>query len=311
MSGEQPTLTTDGSRRSLKESAIKSVLFGCAALSILVTGGIILTLGIDAIEFFTRVSPVEFFTGTDWSPVIRPYSYGVLPLILNTLLVTVLSALIALPVGLAAAIYLSEYASEQMRSVIKPGLEILAGIPTVVYGYFALVYITPFIDDYLFQVSTFNALSASIMVGVMIIPMVSSISEDALSAVPDELRQAGYGMGATKFQVSTGVVVPAAVSGIFSSFILGISRAVGETMIVVVAAGQSAKMIYPGNIDEVVVSSIETMTVAMVKLVTGEISADATQYKAMFAIGLTLFAMTFALNLASNLISMRYREEYK
>ena len=311
MSGEQPTLTTDGSRRSLKESAIKAVLFGCAALSILVTGGIILTLGIDAIEFFTRVSPVEFFTGTDWSPVIRPYSYGVLPLILNTLLVTVLSALIALPVGLAAAIYLSEYASERMRSIIKPGLEILAGIPTVVYGYFALEYITPFIDDYLFQVSTFNALSASIMVGVMIIPMVSSISEDALSAVPDELRQGGYGMGATKFQVSTGVVVPAAVSGIFSSFILGISRAIGETMIVVVAAGQSAKMIYPGNIDEVVVSSIETMTVAMVKLVTGEISADATQYKAMFAIGLTLFAMTFALNLASNLIEMRYREEYK
>ncbi|SNZ06706.1 phosphate ABC transporter membrane protein 1, PhoT family [Natronoarchaeum philippinense] len=310
MSGEQASLTTDGSR-SRKESAIKVVLFACAALSVLVTGGIILTLGMDAIEFFTRVSPVAFFTGTEWSPVIKPYSYGVLPLILNTLLVTVLSALIALPVGLAAAIYLSEYASDRMRSIIKPGLEILAGIPTVVYGYFALVYITPFIDDYLFQVSTFNALSASIMVGVMIIPMVSSISEDALSAVPDELRQAGYGMGATKFEVSTGVVVPAAVSGIFSSFILGISRAIGETMIVVVAAGQNAKMIYPGNIDEVVVSSIETMTVAMVKLVTGELSADATQYKAMFAIGLTLFVMTFALNLASSLIEMRYREEYK
>jgi phosphate transport system permease protein len=311
MSGGQQSLTTDGPYRSLKESAIRTAFFLCAALSILITLGIILTLAFDAIEFFTRVSPVEFYTGSDWSPTIKPYSYGVLPLILDTLLVTVLSALIALPVGLAAAIYLSEYASSRMRSVLKPGLEILAGIPTVVYGYFALVYITPFINDNLFNLSTFNSLSASIMVGVMIIPMVSSISEDALSAVPDSLRQGGYGMGATKFQVSTGIVVPAAISGIFSSFILAISRAIGETMIVVVAAGQTARMIYPGNIDEVLVSSIETMTAAMVELVTSEVSGEATQYKAMFAIGLTLFAMTFALNLASNLISMRYREEYR
>ena len=218
-----------GTNRSLKERTIEALLFLCTALSVFVTGAIIFTLAIDAIEFFTQVSPASFFLGERWTPAIEPFSFGVLPLVSGTLLVTVLSALIALPTGVGAAIYLSEYASPEVRSVIKPGLEVLAGIPTVVYGYFALVDITPVLGALGLPVSTFNVLSASIMVGVMIIPMVSSLSEDAMSAVPDELRNAGYGLGATKFEVSTGIVVPAAISGIFSSFILALGRAIGET----------------------------------------------------------------------------------
>ncbi|WP_121822505.1 phosphate ABC transporter permease subunit PstC [Halostella salina] len=303
-------LTAGESVRSTKERAIRGLFFACAALSVLVTAGIIATLLFDALDFFTQVSPAAFYTGTNWSPEIRPYSYGVLPLLTNTLLVTVLSALVALPIGVAAAIYLSEYASTRIRSVIKPALEILAGIPTVVYGYFALVYITPALDTFL-PLSTFNALSASIVVGIMIVPMVSSISEDAMSAVPDSLREAGYGMGATKFEVSTGIVVPAAVSGIFSSFILALSRAIGETMIVTVAAGMTPQMVTPGNIDTVMFESIQTMTAAMIQLGLSDVPSGSTSYQALFAIGLTLFAVTFIMNLLSNWVAARYREEYR
>jgi phosphate transport system permease protein len=225
--------------------------------------------------------------------------------------VTVLSALIALPTGVGAAIYLSEYASSQVRSIIKPALEVLAGIPTVVYGYFALVYITPALDGIGLPVSTFNVLSASIMVGVMIIPMVSSISEDAMSAVPDELRNAGYGLGATKFDVSTGIVVPAAISGIFSSFILALSRAIGETMIVTVAMGQTPRMLNLASVPDSLFQSGQTMTSAMVELGTSDVSGGTPAYKSLFAIGLTLFVLTFVMNLAANVVAARYQEEYR
>ncbi|MDL5363653.1 phosphate ABC transporter permease subunit PstC [Halalkalicoccus sp. NIPERK01] len=312
MSTETDTLDlAGGADRSLKERTIEGLLLLCTALSVFVTGAIVFTLAVDAIDFFTEVSPAAFFLGSDWTPAIEPLSFGVLPLVSGTLLVTVLSALIALPTGVGAAIYLSEYASSGVRSAIKPALEVLAGIPTVVYGYFALAYITPALGAIGLPVSTFNVLSASIMVGVMIIPMVSSLSEDAMSAVPDELRNAGYGLGATKFEVSTGIVVPAAISGIFSSFILALSRAIGETMIVTVAMGQTPRMIDLASFPDALFRSGQTMTSAMVELGTSDVSGGTTAYRSLFAIGLTLFAITFAMNLAANVVAARYQEEYR
>ncbi len=312
MSGETDSLDLGGGAdRSGKERTIEALLFLCAALSVFVTGAIVFTLAVDAVEFFTQVSPTAFFLGDRWTPAIEPLSFGVLPLVSGTVLVTVLSALIALPTGVGAAIYLSEYASSGVRSAIKPALEVLAGIPTVVYGYFALVYITPALGALGLPVSTFNVLSASIMVGVMIIPMVSSLSEDALSAVPDELREAGYGLGATKFDVSTRIVVPAAISGIFSSFILALSRAIGETMIVTVAMGQTPQLLTLSSFPDSLFSSGQTMTSAMVELGTSDVSGGTAAYSSLFAIGLTLFVLTFVMNLAANWVAARYEEEYQ
>ncbi|WP_129113055.1 phosphate ABC transporter permease subunit PstC [Halegenticoccus tardaugens] len=299
-----PDFVGGSTARSAQEQTIKWILFACAALSVFVTVAIVVTLLVDAIQFFADVSPADFFLGTDWSPKINQ-EFGVLPLVSGTLFVTVMSAMIAIPVGVASAAYLSEYASSRTRSVIKPALEILAGIPTVVYGYFALAYVTPALREVGLPLGTFNALSASIMVGIMIIPMVSSLSEDAMTAVPDSLRQAGYGLGATKFEVSTGIVIPAAISGIFSSFILALSRAIGETMIVVMASGMRSRLI-PSPFE-----SLEVMTAAMVELVTTDIAGGSIAYKSMFAIGITLFAITFVMNLASNVIAERYQEEYR
>jgi phosphate transport system permease protein len=332
-----------------KERLYGQLLAACAVLTIAVTVGIILSLSGQALTFFGHVSPIDFLTGQNWSPLSNTPSYGVIPLISGTLIVTVGSAVIALPVGLGAAIYLSEYASSRVRGIVKPLLEILAGIPTVIYGYFALVYLTPLLDaplpirqtiipewlsfslpvipdwvpllpeftlvvgEFVLvvpSISTFNALSASIAVGVMIIPMVSSISEDALSAVPDSLREAGYGLGSTKFDVSTSIVVPAATSGIVSSYVLALSRAIGETMIVVVAAGESPKMPTVPNILENFTESIETMTVAMVNIASAESLGETVAYESMFAIGLTLFAITLTMNYIAELISRQYREEY-
>jgi phosphate transport system permease protein len=301
---DRAAFTGESRARTVKERAIEWVLFGCAALSVVVTVAIVGTLLFDALDFFTNVSPVGFFTGTNWSPKIDA-QFGVLPLVINTLAVTALSALIAIPIGVASAAYLSEYASDRVRSILKPALEVLAGIPTVVYGFFALVYLTPALQAVGVPVRTFNLLAASVMVGVMIIPMVSSLSEDAMSAVPDSLRQGAYGLGATKFEVTTGVVIPAAVSGIFSSFILALSRAIGETMIVVVAAGQTPRLVPDPY------KSIETMTAAMVELAASDLAASGAAYQALFAIGLTLFVITFSMNVVSNVVAARYREEYR
>jgi len=313
-----------------KERFYGRLIAATAVLTILVTVGIILALSGRALTFWSAVSPIAFFTGTEWSPIINE-TYGVLPLLSGTLIVTVGSALIALPIGLGAAIYLSEYASNRARGVLKPALEILAGVPTVIYGYMALVYVTPLIDgvlpfsaqlvppgvpvlpEFTFvmpSLRTFNALSASIVVGIMIIPMVSSISEDALSAVPDSLREAGYGLGSTKFDVSTKIVVPSATSGIVASYVLAISRAIGETMAVVMAMGMSPQMPYFPNVLRNLAESSQTMTAAMVQIASAD-SLGGVTYEAMFALGMTLFGITLIMNVLAELVRRRFRETYQ
>jgi phosphate transport system permease protein len=300
------------------ELLTRSFFFLCAVLSIVTTVSIILLLVTEAAKFFTITAPfmgidgptasvVDFLTGTTWQ--INSREFGVLALVSATLMITIGSAIVAIPLGVATAIYLSEYANPRHRAVLKPALEVLAGIPTVVYGFFALIYITPFVQTFLPGTGTFNLISASLVVGIMIIPMVASISEDAMSAVPDELRQAGYGMGATKFDVSTGIVVPAALSGIFSSFILALSRAIGETMAVTVAAGSQARFLNPLNPAAYQEGALP-MTAAMVQLLLGDITGGGLAYRSLFAIGLTLFVITLIMNIISDYIAQRYREEY-
>ncbi|ELZ34358.1 phosphate ABC transporter permease [Halorubrum distributum JCM 9100] len=321
-STESPDLTRRGGLTRLKEGTYGGLFAACAAITLLTTAAIFVTLLSDAVVFFRSISIVEFLTGTNWSP--NPagggQAFGIIPLLIGTLTVTITAAFISIPIGTLTAIYLSEYATPNARSILKPLLEILAGIPTVVYGYFALVYVTPALKATLFpEMSTFNALAASIMVGIMTIPMVSSISEDAMSAVPDELRQAGYGLGATKFEVSTGIVVPASISGIASSYILAVSRAIGETMIVVVAMGAQARMpevqqalfgIPFVNPADVLLQSGMTITVAMVQITGGDLTGGTLPYNSMFALGLALFAVTLVMNVISDIIAQRYREEY-
>jgi len=321
-STESPDLTRQGGLTRLKEGTYGGLFAACAAVTLLTTVAIFVTLLSDAVVFFQEIAVTEFLTGTNWSP--NPagggQAFGIIPLLIGTVVVTVTAAFVALPTGTLTAIYLSEYASPNARSILKPLLEILAGIPTVVYGYFALVYVTPVLEATLLPgISTFNALSASIMVGIMTIPMVSSISEDAMSAVPDELRQAGYGLGATKFEVSTGIVVPASISGIASSYILAVSRAIGETMIVVVAMGAQARMptvkeaalgIPYINPADVLLDSGMTITVAMVQIAGGDLTGGTVPYDAMFALGLALFVVTLVMNVLSDFIAERYREEY-
>jgi phosphate transport system permease protein len=324
VSDTSPDLDLQRSRgiERIKEGTYGSFMLVCAAVTLLTTVAIFLTLLSDAIAFFRAYPVVDFLTGLEWSPNPAGGSqvFGIVPLLVGTLVVTITSAFVALPIGTLTAIYLSEYASPRKRAILKPMLEILAGIPTVVYGYFALVYVTPALQATLFPgMSTFNALSASLMVGIMVIPMVSSISEDAMNAVPDELRQAGYGLGATKFEVSTGVVVPASISGIVSSYILAISRAIGETMIVVVAMGSNATLptvregllnipyVHPGD---VLLEQGMTITVAMVNIVGGDLVGGSIPYDAMFALGLFLFVVTLVMNVISDIVAERFREEY-
>ena len=319
---EGPDLAGSRGFQSVRERLYAGVFFTFAAATVLTTIAIFLTLLVDAVEFFRAYSPIDFLTGLSWSPSLEPVSFGVLPLVFGTLVVTGIAALIAIPIGTLTAVYLSEYAASRTRAVLKPLLEILAGVPTVIYGFFALVYVTPAIGFFFPQVSTFNVLSASVMVGIMTIPMVSSISEDAMSAVPDSLRQAGYGMGATKYEVTTDIVVPAATSGIVSSYILAISRAIGETMIVTVAMGMQSSIpavrsatvfgvnvpfVHPG---EIFLESGQTMTAAMVQIANSDIAGGTLAYRSLFAIGLTLFVITLLMNIVSNVISERYREEY-
>ncbi|MEF8806893.1 phosphate ABC transporter permease subunit PstC [Natronomonas sp.] len=324
MSSEGPDLQRAGTINRLRERSYSGFFLVCAAVTLLTTIAIFLTLLSDAVAFFIEYNVIEFLTGLEWSPNPRGdgYIFGIIPLLIGTIVVTITAAFVAIPIGTLTAIYLSEYATSRARSILKPMLEILAGIPTVVYGYFALVYVTPALKATLFPgISTFNALSASLMVGIMTIPMVSSISEDAMSAVPDDLRQAGYGLGATKFEVSTGIVVPASVSGIASSYILAVSRAIGETMIVVVAMGAQANLppiselpvaggIPIVNPADVLLEPGMTITVAMVQIAGGDLTGGSIAYDAMFALGLTLFVVTLIMNVISDLIAQRYREEY-
>ncbi len=291
--------------------------FICAAVSVVTTVSIVVLLATEAARFFSVTAPLvgfagetvdaaDFFLKTAWQP---PEQFGVLALVSATILITVGSAVVAIPLGVGTAIYLSEYATPAARSRLKPALEILAGIPTVVYGFFAVIYITPVIQGVFPQTGAFNLASASIVVGIMIIPMVASISEDAMSAVPEDLRQAGYGMGATKFDVATGVVVPAALSGIVSSFILALSRAIGETMAVTVAAGSQAQYLNVLNPASYLEGALP-MTAAMIKLLLSDITGGGLAYRSLYAIGITLFAITLAMNVISDFIAQRYREEY-
>ena len=250
------------------------------------------------------VSVWEFFTGTRWTPILKPRAYGVLPLVGGTLLIAAIAALVALPVGLAAAIFLSEYAPDKVRRIVKPVLEILAGIPTVVYGYFALTFVTPILKVFFPEMLVFNALSAGLVMGVMIIPMVSSLSEDAMNSVPNSLRNASYALGATRVETSLRVVVPAALSGIVASFIIAISRAIGETMLVTIAAGATPNLtINP-------LESIQTMTAFIVQLSLGETPHGSLEYNTIFAVGLLLFLITLIMNLLGYFIVRRWREKY-
>jgi phosphate transport system permease protein len=293
------------SRRRYGEGAIKLVLSACAGVSVLTTIGIVIALAEPTVEFFQDVSLGEFFTGTDWSPLFSPSSFGVLPLVVGTLSTTFWACVVALPFGLGAAIYLSEYARPRTRSWLKPALEVLAGIPTVVYGYFALITVTPFLQDLGLKVEVFNALAAGLVMGIMILPTVASLSDDAMTAVPMSLREGAYGLGASKLQVSTRIVVPGALSGIAASFVLGISRAVGETMIVAIAAGlQPTLTLNPAQ-------AIETMTAYIAQVGIGDVPTGSLEYKTIFAVGATLFVATLAMNLLSIRLVRKYREVYE
>ncbi|MGD8873348.1 MAG: phosphate ABC transporter permease subunit PstC [Gemmatimonadota bacterium] len=289
----------------MKEGAINAALFACAAASTLVTLGVVVVLVRESIGFFSEVSIIEFLTDTRWEPMFQEKHFGVLPLLSGSFMVAGGAGLLALPVGLLTAIFLSEYAGPRLRQVLKPILEILAGIPTVVYGYFALTFVTPLLRTILPGTEIFNAASASVVVGVMIIPTVSSLSEDALRAVPSSLREGAYGLGATKLEVSTRVVVPAALSGIIASFILAISRAIGETMAVTIAAGNLPNMTL--NPFE----SIQTMTAYIVQVSLGDTPQGTIVYRTLFAVGMTLFLITLAMNVVSQWVLARFREEYE
>ena len=278
------------------EKIIENILRVFAFISIGITGLIILSLIVESVGFFKEVSLSEFLTGTTWSPLMKPQHFGILPLINGTVLIALIASVVALPIGLAAAIYLSEYASKKVKNIVKPVLEILAGIPSIVYGYFALTVVTPFLKVFIEDIEIFNVLSASIAVGIMIIPLVSSLSEDAMSSVPSIVKNGAYAMGATKFEVIRKIVIPASLSGIISSFILAISRAIGETMIVAIAAGAKPQMTLNP------LESIQTMTGYMVSVAMGDISFGSIEYKTIFAVGAVLFLLTFILNIIAKRI---------
>lgn len=300
-----PAALSSKRSRNLVEQGIGLVLFLCAAASTLVTLGIVFVLFRETITFFRDVSVWDFLTDTQWTPLFQEKHFGVMPLAAGSFLVAAGAAVMAIPVGLLTAIFLSEYAGERLRRVLKPLLEILAGIPTVVYGYFALTFITPLLRTVWPQTDVFNALSASIVVGIMIIPTISSLSEDALRAVPNALREGAYGLGATKLEVSTKVVVPAALSGVIASFILGISRAIGETMAVSIAAGNLP------NLTVNPLESIQTMTAYIVQASLGDTPHGTVGYQTLFAVGMTLFLITLAMNVVSQWILSRFREVYQ
>jgi phosphate transport system permease protein len=288
-------------RMNLRDNIAKNTFMFFATISILITFGIVISLVVNSAGFFREVSIIEFLTALEWTPLFNNPSFGILPLASGTFLVTLGAAIIALPVGLCCAIYLSEYAKSGTRKIIKPFLEILAGIPSIVYGFFALTYITPIIKNFIPDTSIYNAASASIAVGIMIIPLVSSLSEDALRAVPDSLRHGAYGLGATKFEASCGVVLRAAISGIAASFVLAISRAIGETMIVAIAAGSKPTLTLNP------LQSVQTMTAFIVQASQGDNPQGTVGFYALFAVGLMLFITTLILNFISAHIVRKYR----
>jgi len=291
----------------MSERIIESLLFLAAVLGILTTIGIVLVLAIETLEFFQHVNPVDFFTGTKWSASIKPYAYGILALMSGTILVAVIAMIIAVPLGLLSAVLLAEYATTRVRNTVKPVLETIAGIPTIVLGFFGLYFLAPNILVPLIgpdNIGVFSALSAGIMVGILITPLIASISEDAMRAVPQGLREGAYAMGATKFEVVRKVVFPAALSGIMASVILAMSRAIGETMIVVLAAGTKPQLSFDP------LESVQTMTAFIVQISLGDTPQGSVQFLSLFAVAMVLFVMTFVLNLVSAWFVRRYRTAY-
>ncbi|WP_460200533.1 phosphate ABC transporter permease subunit PstC [Scytonema sp. NUACC21] len=287
----------------IQDKIIAVILFCCGLVSVLTTIGIVVIIFRVAIEFFQEVSFAKFFLDTRWTPLFSERHFGIWPLINGTLLTTAIAMAVAIPLGLCSAIYLSEYAQPKVAAVLRPAVELLAGVPTVVYGYFALLFVTPFLRSFL-PLEIFNALSAGLMMGVMIIPTVGSISLDAIQAVPSSLREGAYALGITKLESIFRVILPAALSGITASIILGISRAVGETMTVVIAAGQQPKLTV--NLYE----SVETMTAYMAQISGGDSPRGSLNYKTLYAVGAVLFLITLALNIVSNWITKRFKEKY-
>jgi phosphate transport system permease protein len=290
---------------NIKERIIEGFLLLCAAISVFTTLGIIVILLIQTVQFFNEVSIGDFLTDTQWTPLFADKHFGILPLVTGTMLTTFIAIIIALPLGLSIAIYLSEYASKELRSLIKPMLEILASVPTVVYGFFALTVVTPLLQIIIPDLAGFNAISPGIVMGIMIVPFVSSLSEDAMYAVPNAMREASYALGASKFQTAVKVVVPAASSGILVSVILAFSRAIGETMIVAIAAGQQPRLTFDPRVP------IETITTYIVQVSSGDVPHASLEYRTIFAAGLTLFVITFILNNISFFIKKKYREQYE
>jgi phosphate transport system permease protein len=294
-------------RRRRGEQAIKGLLLLAALLSVLTTAGIVVALVEETVSFFGEVALTDFVTGTDWSPLFAEPSFGVLPLVTGTLLVSAIALAVATPIGLGAAVYLAEYASPRVRRAVKPVLELLAGVPTIVFGYFALLFFTPEVLEPLFgePLQGFNALSAGVVMGFMIVPTIASVSEDAMSAVPAALREGAFGLGATKLQVATRVVFPAALSGVVASFVLGASRAIGETMIVLIAAGLQPNFTADPR------KSVETMTTFVAATAKGDAAVGSVAYEAIFAVGTVLFVLTLLMNLLSIRFVRRYRQVYE
>ncbi|WP_026584506.1 phosphate ABC transporter permease subunit PstC [Bacillus sp. J33] len=289
---------------NITEKLIPKILFGIAAISVFTTIGIVLTLLTETIAFFKDVPFIDFFTGTKLKPLGENAVFGVLPLLTGTIISSAIAMLVAIPIGLMTAIFLSEYASEKVRKILKPMLEILAGIPTIVYGFFAFTFVTPILRSIIPGLEPTNILSPGIVMGIMIIPMVASLSEDAMSSVPNAMREGALALGATKLEVTWKVVVPAAISGIIASFVLGISRAIGETMIVTIASGSSKNFTFD------VTQSMQTMTAYIVEVTGGEAAAGTTLYYSLYAVAMTLFVFTLIMNLIAQYISRKFREEY-
>lgn len=291
--------------QKIKEKLIERVLFLSALFSVFITLGIIGVLFFETFEFFKEVSVIGFLTDTQWTPLFAEKHFGIITLFAGTFLTTAIAMSVSLPIGLISAIYLSEYASKKIRTAIKPTIEILAAVPTVVYGYFALLFVTPILQWIIPELSGFNSLSSGIVMGVMIIPIVSSLSEDALHAVPMNLREGAMALGATKFQTAIKVVLPAAFSGVAASFILAISRAIGETMIVAIAAGQQPRLTLNPFVP------VETVTAYIVQVSLGDTPTGTIEYKTIFAAGMSLFIITFFLNIISYFMKKRFREVYE
>lgn len=283
------------------ERIIEFGLLLSSLISVLVTFGIILVLMLETFSFFQEVSFWEFFTGSQWTPMFSEKHFGVLPLLSGTLLTSFIALLVAAPLGIIIAVYLSEYSSSWVRKTVKPFLELLAALPTVVYGYFALLFVTPLLQNIFPSMSGFNALAPGIVMGIMILPIVSSLSEDALHAVPKTLREAAYALGSTRLQTAFRVVIPAAASGIGTALILAVARAIGETMIVAIAAGQQAKLTFNP------LESVQTMTAYIVQMSLGDVSHGSLEYKTIFAVAMALFSMTFVLNTIGYFLKKRFK----